>query len=200
VGLGTAACPGSVEVFSGVTGTIEADTGLMHFTGRDAFNNVVYTGTLDEIVLLDSATHALDFIYEVTNDVGSMDAIGRVSDTNYMGQFTDVGVDTSQAIISPPGTLVPGFISRGVGGDNVTFDFGSEAGGMGIAPGVKAADMIIKTHAVDFGGGSTAILDGGIAAVQDFAPVPEPMNAGLLLAGLFGAGLFVARKYRVSQN
>src|SRR5882724_5264904 len=66
------------SVFAGISGTIVGDTTLLHFSSS------TFSGTLEQIVLSGDATNpngGLDFIYEVTNDSTSTDAIHTVSMT-----------------------------------------------------------------------------------------------------------------------
>jgi hypothetical protein len=45
-------------------------------------------------------------------------------------------------------------------------------------------------------------IDGAVASMIDYAPAtaPEPASIGLLLGGLFAAGLFFARRFQVKHE
>jgi hypothetical protein len=57
--------------------------------------------------------------------------------------------------------------------------------------------MVIKTNATSFGAGSTNVINGAIATVVTFSPVPEPGFYGLIGAGLAGL-LYAARRRKRS--
>ena len=176
------------------------DTGVQVFTGVDARGNTQYTGNFRQIVVRDTVTNLLDFVYEIEVTNGPS-AVDRLTTINFAGTNTDVGYcsncpDVITLNSLGDGNIVPNTVDRSSDGNVIGFNFtgGVHAGGDTFA-------LVIKTNAsfADFTG-STTVLDGGIAAVNSYNPVPEPMNAGLLLGGLFGVGLFVARKFQVRQS
>ena len=196
VGLGTLACPGAVQDFAAFPGVIKADTGLVAFTGVDALGNTRFTGEFEQIVLLDGVTGHLDFIYQFRVLTG--DSIGSLTTINYKNVTTDVGYDSAQDIPGSgfTGTFAPTSVQRSSGtGDVVTFDFHPGK----VPAGTTTYSLIIKTNSDTYAFGSTSVIDGGIANIKTYDPTPEPMNAGLLLGGLFGAGLLVARKFQAKK-
>jgi len=181
-----------------------ADTGPLAFTA----NSGAFSGTLEEWVARDLNTGGLDFLYQVVNNAKSADSIEHVSVTSYAGFTTDVGFCSNPGgggtdpcgnpLGLPNGTMAPTNITRSTA-STVDFSFLS----VGLGPGVKSYDLVVKTNATRFGPGFTSVIDGGVASVSTFAPassVPEPVSGGLLLGGLFSVGLFVARRFRVQQN
>lgn len=181
--------------------TIVADTGVQAFTGLDSHGNTQYTGNFRQIVVVDSVTNFLDFVYEV-EVTGGPSRVERLTTINFAGSSTDVGYCTDCPDVINLGAagdanIAPTTVDRSADGNVIGFNFNPA----GIQNGGDTFALVIKTNAsaADFTG-STTFLDGGIAAVNSYDPVPEPMNAGLLLGGLFGVGLFVARKFRVSQS
>ena len=178
---------------------ILADTGAQNFTGVDFQGNTQYTGVFRQIVVRDSVTNNLDFVYEIEVN-GGPSSVDRMTTISFRGWTTDVGYCSNcPDIINLDGAgdanIAPHTVDRSADGGVIGFNF---MGGVGV--GGDTYDLVIRTNANGFGIGSTTLLDGGIAAVASYAPVPEPMNAGLLLGGLFGAGLFLARRFRVNQN
>lgn len=183
-----------------------ADTGPIALTGMNALNQTVFTGTLEEWVATDVHTGGLDFLYQVVNNAGSADSIQNVSVASYAGFTTDVGYcsnppsgnpDPCGSPLGGAGTLAPTSITRNSAS---TIDFGFSPNG--IPPGVQTYDLVVKTNATAYTLGTTQVQDDGVASVITLAPsaAPEPVSAGLLLGGLFGVGLFVARRFRVPQN
>ena len=180
-----------------------ADTGPLAFTA----NSGTFSGTLEEWVVQDLNTGDLDFLYQVVNSSGSADAIEHMSVTGYSGYTTDVGFCSNPGgggafpcgnPLGGSGTLAPSFIVHS-SGSVVDFSFLTA----GIAPGVQTYDLVIKTNAEYYGSGTANLIDGGVTSLTTYAPTtatPEPATTGLFLGGVFGVGLFVARKFRVQQN
>jgi len=196
---------GTVAVYSdfaaGTFGAVVADTGIQAVTGVDALNAVTFTGFFRQIVVTDTVTGFLDFLYQVQRS-GGPDAIGRVTTTNYTPAITDVGICSACAdLIAPvgPTKFAPESIGRSGSGNVVEFQFDPSAV---ITGNNESFVLVIRTNLPAYIPGSTSIIDGGIDNVNSFAPsaVPEPVSAGLLLGTLFGAGLFVARRFRVVQS
>src|SRR5271165_6699863 len=165
-----------------------------------------FTGSLEQWVLTDSVTGGLDFIYQVSYATTSSDGLLMLSTTNFTGFTTDVGYCSNAGgafpctdILAgaPAGSVAPSTIDRSVAGNVVGFNFA----GAGVAPGAKSYDLVIKTNATSFGLiGNTQVIDGGVFTTPTYAPTPEPGSVGLLLGGLFGAGLFVTRKFRAQRQ
>jgi hypothetical protein len=153
------------------------------FTGTNALGQVLYTGTLNSVVVLETSG-TLDFAYAITNNSSSIDGIARVSVNNFAGFTTDV-----DWLSDTDGTLGATSATRQVNGGTVSFNFGNF-----VMPGQTTHAFYIKTNATDFHRGSVALSDGGVATVQAFAPtgtpgapiVPEPTTLFLLGSGLFG--------------
>jgi len=193
VGLGSGSCPGAVQDFAGagIGGAVQGDTGVLAFTGVDAFNNTAFTGDLRELVVTDTVTGNLDFLYMVAGISG--DNIARLTNTSFTGFTTDVGYSSTPATdllaLGDTPSIAPDFISSGNGGSNIGFNFSVPAG-------QETFLLVVKTNATTFGTGSSQLIDGGVATISTLAPTPEPALGGLLLGGLFGAGLFVTRRFR----
>lgn len=158
-------------------------------------------GTFVLGVYRESGTDTLDFLYQFTLGLNQLlqpsHPVERITGTTWPSVATsDVGYLTSQGglgIFSLPTAGAPTSATRNAFGD-VGFNWGAD-GFTG-----TSVILVVKTNQKDYVPGFASAIDGGVAIVSGYAPVPEPANAGLLLAGLFGAGLFVARRYRVVQN
>jgi len=203
VGIGTGSCPGTVQDFAGAGlfgAAIQADTGVLGFTGLNATNNAVYTGDLREFVVTDTVTGNLDFVYMMAV-TGGPDAVGRMTTTNFSGVTTDVGYSSGFADFLGLGdtpAVAPDDISRGSAGNTIAFNFNIPS--EHLATGQETFLLVVKTNATTWGAGSTQIIDGGVATVQTFSPSPEPALAGVLLGGLFGTGLLITHRFRARRQ
>ena len=181
-----------VPVSADAAGSLLADTGLMAFS----FGTPLVTGTVRELVVADTlnpfGSGDLTFIYQVSDATGD---VGRLTGSSFAGWLTDVSVFTGH----PPlvaGSASPITIDRTIGaGDVVGFNFSPK-----LFPGDTSLALLIRTNATTFGAGSIGVIDGGGTTLVGFAPAPEPAYAGLLLGGLFGLGLLVARRFQAKQN
>jgi hypothetical protein len=190
------------------------------FTGKNALNQVRFTGSYIEQVWLAAATPALgttgtlDFYFQFTNDSSSKDAIQQFSVTDFnvfnAGDPIDVGfVPNAAAALAAPllalagtpfappfsttGTALPGTVSRQAG-DGAVVDFSFGPGG--VAKGTTSQILKIATQATKYGDGTAQWQDGGVAAVIDLGPVPEASTVvgfGSLF-GLGGLGMLLRRR------
>jgi hypothetical protein len=175
---------------AGMLGAPVADTGVEAFTGKDFFNTTKYMGNFREIVVSDTLTGGLDFLYQIQRTAGP-DPLGRMTTVDYTPAITDVGICSACAdLLAPIGGshIAPQFVGRSVTGDQLTFDFGGMAATQ-IGDSNESSILVIKTNITSSAGGSSSIIDGGTANVSSFAPTPEPAFYGLLSLGM--AGLFV---------
>jgi hypothetical protein len=203
-GYASVLAPGSsVSVYSDFSpanfGAVQADTGIQAVTGLDNLNVVTFQGNFRQIVVTDTVTGFLDFLYQIQTTTGP-DSIGRVTTNNYSAFITDVGISTGSAdLIAPigPTKFAPASIDRSGSGSTLGFQFAPSSD---ITAPNESYVLVIKTNATFFTAGSTSVIDGGIDSVSSFAPtaVPEPGCAGVLL--VLGGGLLVARRARVVQN
>jgi hypothetical protein len=180
---------------------IKADTGVQAFTGLDVGGVVKYTGNFRQIVIVDNTTGFLDFLYEF-EVTGGPSVVERLTTINFQNHTTDVGycstcLDVLALNTAADGDVAPVAEDRSLDGSTIGWDFAKPTG---VGTGKETFVLVIKTDSTTFGNGSTTLLDGGIAALRSYDPTPEPISAGLLLGGLFGAGLFFARKFQVKQG
>jgi hypothetical protein len=190
--------PDQLDSFIGAT--LLASTGLMPFMGVNALNQTVFTGTFQEFVALDPTNNTtMDFLYQFRDVTG--DAIGRMTATGYTGFGTDVGYDPveTMTVFFPGPYVIPDTVARSGSGDTISYDF---AGNGGVPNGSVSEMLVINTNATSYAlNGSVNFIDGGIASMVVYAPTttPEPASLGLLLGGLFAAGLFFARRFQVKH-
>jgi len=159
------------------------------FTGENASDVVVFTGTVESLVYSDPSTGYLDFVYQITNNSSFSDAdsIERLTVASFAGFTTD-------ADYIPSTGDVPSFdASRDSTGAVMGFDMNNG----GVAPGQDSDDLIIDTDSKTFTmSGNAAVIDGGTGNAQVDVPlaatqvsaVPEPASLSLLAiaAGFFG--------------
>jgi hypothetical protein len=133
----------------------------------------------------------LDFVYQVSNNAGSTDSIGRLTDVSFLGWSTDVGYIIAGSSLGSSfvdGTVAPELVDRVSPGDSVGFSFNSPLTTL-IAPGQTSTVLSIETNATAFAPGDMNIIDGGVSTVAAYEPavsstVPEPNFAALLGIGL----------------
>jgi hypothetical protein len=143
----------------------------------------------------------LTFVYQISNNASSTDALIRGTATNFTGFMTDVGYTLTGGSIPGGafvnGTVIPGTVDRlQPSGDTVGFNFLAAP----IGPGMTTVALIIQTNATRFTSGNFSVIDGGVATVAAFSPtLPDGGSAvallGIALAGLEGVRrMFRARK------
>lgn len=188
--------PGSSDVIPNsatLNNTTLLGTRVLTYTGINALNETRFVATLTNMVLRDNATGTLLFTYQVSNSAGSVDAIRRLSTTNFAGFTLDVSstdfAGFTRADRSANGAVV-GFINFGPGDGSVSVD-----------PGETSALLVIRTNAMAFTNGTTELIDGAIASGVTFAPLafaPEPGTFALAAVGLpLAVGCY--RRYRRKQ-
>lgn len=172
-------------------GPVLADTGKMAYS----FGSPLSSGTVEELVVADGlnpfGAGDLSFIYQV--DVAGGD-VGRLTGSDFKGWLTDVAVSPGILPLDP-GAFIPSTADRTADGSVVGFNFATH-----LVTGQESLALIIRTNATLFGAGSIGVIDGGGTTLVGFAPSPEPAFAGLMLGGLFAAGLFLTRRFRASQS
>lgn len=169
-----------------LSGSVVADTGSVPFIGLNAFNVPVFTGSVDTKVISDIG--GLDFVYQFSDDSGSVDSIQRLTAGGYSGYTTDADY------ISGTGAAAPFLVSRSTNGDVIGFSFLSSAA---VGPGQHSDILFIKTDATNFAPSAVSFSDGGTGSASSFAPVtvPEPASLAVVAMG-FGAMAMRRRKSR----
>jgi len=160
-------------------GIVVAGTLVSPMTG------IAFAGTLTSTVIAGDVSNpfgGLTFVYQVANDAGSVDAIGRVTITGYDGWLTDMSFDPSLGL--PPATM-----DRSFNGNVVGYSFvGPPLGPTVLLPGSTSAMLVVQTDAPAWTTSIGNIIDGSIASGPAYAPasqpVPEPAGVLLAISGL----------------
>lgn len=159
------------------------DSGPTPFTGLDASNDVVFTGTITSEVAVDATTGDLDFLYQFQNNPNSLDSIEHLTVGGFTGFTTDADYTTSTGV-------APGTVTRSSSGFNVGFEF---LGSGAVLQGETSDEVWVKTNATAFQVGNAVVQDGGNADVAVYVPaVPEPATAAI--AALIFGGLGLRRR------
>ena len=153
---------GTADPFIGLTP--DATTGPLTLTGADANGNVFFTGTLVQDVFLNTTIGGVtgtSFRWTVSSDSTSINQIRRVTTINFAGFTLDADFVATDSGASP------NFATRN-SGSTVGFNFPN---GLGIPPGGATKRLYIQTNANSFTtGGSTNVIDGGVATVSTYQP------------------------------
>lgn len=153
-------------------------TGPVAFASPGAFS-----GTLTSTVYNNDSSNPfgldrMTFVYQLSNDATSPNAIARMSMDSYTGFSTDASFQTGTG-------LAPTFVDRLL---SSTIGWGfSQIGPGPLAPGQTSAMLVIQTDAPAFLVNSAAVIDSGqVSGILALGPlVPEPASLGLLaLSGL----------------
>ena len=187
------------ELLTGPAGTLLAAASNLPFDTGDVM------GTLTAAVVR-NAMGTLDFYYQITNDLASIDSLSR----NTNSAFALLGgpvFATSVFFREDTGGLAefsngdagaaPLTADRGMTARVVGFNFLSLPGATGIDPGETSRILVIRTNATIFIPGISSVIDGGVDSVDAFAPssVPEPASL-VLLSSAFAAAAYVTRNRR----
>jgi hypothetical protein len=180
--------PGQSLSTTGVTsvgGALLLDTGNVPFAGVNSLSQVVFTGTLDSKVYLD--TGGLDFVYQFSNDANSQDPILHLAAASFSGFATDADY------IPGTGASFAPTVSRDAahGGDTIDFNFGlSEA----VLQGTTSDTLVIKTNATSFTFGNVSLQDGGNVSILAPAPIAVPEPATIAITGFALCALGMRRR------
>jgi hypothetical protein len=144
----------------------------------------------------------LTFTYKLTNRTTSTDGIARFTVDDFVdpvnGPFqTDVSYQT------PAAGAIPTFADRDIPpGHVIGFTFLEGPLGNGkIAPGASSALLVVQTDSKAFNRTFASVIDGSIATVASYAPipsknVPEPGSVSLLTLGGISLALAARRRLR----
>ena len=181
-------------VFAG--GTFLATTGVTLSTPPGSGNTMSYTAEVYQEV-----GGTLDFLYQATPIDGDLGQLTAKLFGASLGSI-DMGYATTAATFVNAG-VGNGFVDGSVAPvadawPSSTPDFSFT--GAGVPVGTTSDIVVIRTDATTYSTGTVLFQDGGQSSGTAWQPAPEPAEAGVLLGGLFAAGLFVARKFRVQRS
>lgn len=148
----------------------------------------------------------LDFVYQISNNAGSTDSVGRVTAINFTSWSTDIGYVAAGSTLGSgfvDGTVAPELVDRVSPGDSVGFSFNAPLTTL-IAPGETSTVLVIETNATSYTTGYLTIIDGGATTMAAYGPagavtptVPEPASMLLIGGGLLSlAGIARFRRAR----
>ncbi len=159
----------------------------------------LYSGTLKSEVYNNDISNpygGLTFVYQVSNDLVSLDPIHRLTINNFSG----FSIDASYQIGSG---LAATLIDRSAAGTVGFGFFGSPVGPGAIAPGITTALLVLQTNASTFVTTFASVIDGTVNSVPSFSPshqIPEPSGAILLALGAGGLAVYAYRHRRPSRR
>lgn len=153
------------------------------------FASSTFTGTLTTTVISGDTSNpwgGLTFVYDLANDVTSIDAIHRLTVNGFSGLSTDTSY---QAV---PGAQDPALVDRSLNGDVVGFGFLAPPLGSGhLLPEAFSARLVVQTDAPAYRESVASVINGAVTSVGTYSPIPEPITMTLMLAG---AGLALLRR------
>jgi hypothetical protein len=170
-----------------VGATLLATTNVS-FSGIDAGNNVLFSGTLTSSVWSGDTSNpygGLTFTYQLTSALSSLHTIDRFTLNSFSGLLTDVGYNG--AGIVPIRAVRPG-------SDLIAFVFENALFQPTLGPGLSSATLVIQTDSLYWAIGSGSVIDGATASVSAFAPIAVPEPTSMALVGLGVAALLFRRK------
>jgi hypothetical protein len=157
------------------------------------FSALTFSGTLTTTIIQGDTSNpygGLTFVYQLTNNAGSPDAIHRLTINGFDSFLTDVSY---QAL---PAVQAPTLMNRSVSGDVIGFGFLGPVLGIGrgaLQPGATSTPLVIQTNATAYQQTVASVIDGYTASVGTYSPVvPEPMTLGFMALG-FGMALIRRR-------
>jgi hypothetical protein len=156
------------------------------------FATANYTGFLTSRAISGDTSNpygGLTFTYSVSNDVGSANAITRLT----MNGFTAYATDVSYQLGT--GNVAPTVNDRDASGGVVGFSFLGQPLGVGVvSAGLTSETLVIQTNALDRTFRIANVSNGAVSPVNILGPAggitPEPTS----LAALAGMGLVLRRR------
>jgi hypothetical protein len=121
---------------------------------------------------------ALTFTYQLSNDAASVNALHRMTISSFASFLTDVSIQA--------GGVQPTLADRSTP-DVIGFSFLDGLGGQGpVRPGGQSSLMVIETNSLAFTPSTASVIDGSIAGVVSFAPLPAIPEPATLVLGAIG--------------
>ncbi|MFW5697905.1 MAG: PEP-CTERM sorting domain-containing protein [Fimbriimonadaceae bacterium] len=170
--------------------TVPAPTLSIVDIKTEAFASGNFTGELTSVVAKTDATgDNLIFAWILANDETSINAIRRITVNDWMGWSAAVAQHEDAGLVgtSPKSVLEA---DRSVDGDVIGFDFPRTQDGL-LSAGTNSTVFWALSDATDYKESFASVIDGTVANVGTYAPVPEPAS---MLALATGLGALVARR------
>ncbi|MDD5565772.1 MAG: PEP-CTERM sorting domain-containing protein [Candidatus Omnitrophica bacterium] len=149
------------------------------------YDNIL--GEVTQGVFLNDVGYLFAYQFENYNE-GSINAIKRMTATDFTGFYTDVDAFLSE---EESGEILPLWLDRSTAGDSVGFQFFGP-GGTAVGPGSTSAILWIQTNAKLYAAGTAHFINGGTEDIRLYGPaVPEPTSMllfGMGVLGLIGLG------------
>ncbi len=162
-----------------------------------AFSSATFSGTLTTTVISGDTSNpygGLTFTYLLTNDLASTHAIERLTINGYSGFLVEANYQT------PASDQIPTLFDRSTGaGDTIGESFYNPIialpgfGNGVLSPGATSALFVLQTNAQDYQLSTANVIDGSVASVATFAPVPvipEPSSIALAVLGFIGIAIW----------
>lgn len=138
-----------------------------------------FSGTLTTSVISGDVSNpwgGLTFTFLLHNN--GANSIGRLTLNDFAGFLTDVSYQT------PLIGQAPTFVDRSGSGDIIGFNFIPAPIGIGsLGAGADSALLVVQTNALAYRTSIASVIDGTVASVATFAPVPEPSSLMLFTLG-----------------
>lgn len=195
-------CAGMACTGTSVSGTLDTFTIANPGTFLTGVTTNVNQGSIAGIfrsAVYRNSANGLDFYYQFENNSATAQ-INRITTVNFGVFSTDVGFVTTDidntggagsggtAVNFVAGSQAPVAADRSAApGATIGFDF--RGGTETIAPGEVSRIFVIRTNATGWSAGSTFMINGGVASVASFQPIPEPGTYALMGAGLLALGM-----------